>query len=556
MSTLSLPAPAQRAVTALERAQGLPGWAAVPLTIGSASLLTAVVGLFWDVAYHVDHGRDVNLLTGPHVLILLGLMGLGAAAASSIALASVDGRPGWRVGPLRVPYAAAPLAATSLAAVIGFPLDDLWHRTYGIDVTLWSPTHILMIGGAVLSTFAFALFPAEAALHGRSRPPNWRMVSLAGSPCLGLSVFALEFDFGIPQWQALYHPLLVVVALTLTLVAARALLGAWGAVKAALFFLFMRSLYALLVGPGLGHTLPRFPIALGIAASVELGFHLARNRGVAATALLSGLLAGTAGLATEWVWQSLVGRLAWTPELLPMLWVPIAGGLLAALVGIQLGRVWRGERPGLPAAVTVAAILGIALLFAVPSPRHSVPLSAHLSTTPVGAPRTARDRSGVPVQVQDVSVDVRLDQPKAAEGSDWFTVTAWQGGGQRDVRLVEVGPGHYRSAEPVPTGGSWKSMVFLARGDLLAALPVSFPPDPQYRSAGYPLQAEKDAGFVPASQLLLTEAHGGAPWVAAAAYVALYGMVALWIGLLLVAHRAVSRKGGDRTRNRVMTVVD
>lgn len=548
MSTINLPAPARQAVTALERAQGLPGWAAVPLSIGSASLLTAVVGLFWDVAYHVDHGRDVNLLTAPHVLILLGLLGLGAAAVSSIVLATIDGRPGWRVGPLRVPYAAAPLAATSLAAVIGFPLDDLWHRTYGIDVTLWSPTHILMIGGAVLSTFAFALFPAEAARHGQSRPPSWRLVSLAASPCIGLSVFALEFDFGIPQWQALYHPLLVVVALTLTLVAARALLGPWGAVKAALFFLFMRSLYALLVGPGLGHTLPHFPIALGIAACIELGFRLTRGRAAVLSAVVSGLLAGTAGLATEWAWQSLTGRLPWTPELLPMLWVPLAGALLAALIGIQLGRVWRGERPGLPASATIASVAGIALLLAVPSTRHSTPLHAHLTTAPVGLPRPAVDRSGVPVQVQDVSVDIVLDNTAAADGADWFTVTAWQGGGQRDVRLLRVAPGRYRSAEPVPTGGSWKSMVFLARGDVLAALPVSFPPDPEYRSAGYPLQAEKDGQFVPASQLLLTEAHGGAPWVALAAYVALFGMAALWIGLLLLAHRAVSRQ-------RVMTVL-
>src|SRR5258705_172726 len=37
-------------------------------------------------------------------------------------------------------------------ALIGFPLDDVWHRLFGQDVTLWGPTHLLMIGGASLAT--------------------------------------------------------------------------------------------------------------------------------------------------------------------------------------------------------------------------------------------------------------------------------------------------------------------------------------------------------------------------------------------------------------------
>ncbi|MDQ3306118.1 MAG: hypothetical protein M3535_09110 [Actinomycetota bacterium] len=27
-----------------------------------------------------------------------------------------------------------------------FPLDELWHRAFGIDVTLWSPTHLMLVG--------------------------------------------------------------------------------------------------------------------------------------------------------------------------------------------------------------------------------------------------------------------------------------------------------------------------------------------------------------------------------------------------------------------------
>jgi hypothetical protein len=39
-----------------------------------------------------------------------------------------------------------------VCALSGFPLDDVWHRIFGQDVTLWGPTHLLMVGGASLAT--------------------------------------------------------------------------------------------------------------------------------------------------------------------------------------------------------------------------------------------------------------------------------------------------------------------------------------------------------------------------------------------------------------------
>ena len=50
--------------------------------------------------------------------------------------------PSWRM-PLG---AADPPLLGRLAA--GFPLDDMWHRMFGQDVTLWGPTRLLLFGGA------------------------------------------------------------------------------------------------------------------------------------------------------------------------------------------------------------------------------------------------------------------------------------------------------------------------------------------------------------------------------------------------------------------------
>src|SRR5687767_9190850 len=44
-----------RAGRAAQRATGLPAWAALPSLLLSASLLTAVLGMYWDISLHIDN---------------------------------------------------------------------------------------------------------------------------------------------------------------------------------------------------------------------------------------------------------------------------------------------------------------------------------------------------------------------------------------------------------------------------------------------------------------------------------------------------------------------
>jgi hypothetical protein len=238
----------------------------------------------------------------------------------------------------------------------------------------------------------------------------------------------------------------------------------------------------------------------------------------------------------------------WSPSLLPRLWVPALAAVLAAVLGTALGRVVARERPGFPAWAVVGSVLGLALLLAVPLPRDGAAVSARVAATPVGPARPALDRLGLPAVEQDVQVDVTLTPEGAATGADWFEVLAWQGGGRRSVPLVQTAPGRYRAVGLVPTGGSWKAMVYLARGSQLVSLPVSLPADPAYGSRGLPLEPVREGTFEPAQLVLTSEAHGGPPWVAATAYSALLGLWALWVGLLLFAYRAVSRAGAAPLR--------
>ncbi len=125
------------------------------------TLLIAVFGMYWDISLHIDDGRDPGPLANPaHYFILAGLFGVFTRRACS-ASRCPTGRPAPRS---RSRPAGTRRSARSMIAICGavslsaFPLDDVWHRIFGQDVTLWGPTHLMLIGGASLSVLgAWAL---------------------------------------------------------------------------------------------------------------------------------------------------------------------------------------------------------------------------------------------------------------------------------------------------------------------------------------------------------------------------------------------------------------
>src|SRR5204862_598369 len=99
---------------------------------------------------------------------------------------------------------------------------------------------------------------------------RFRDLSLAGSLLAGMSTFQGEFDFGVPQFRLVWQPVLIALAAGIALVTARVRLGRGGALGAALFFIALRGLLALIIGPILGRTAPHFPLYLVEAGCVEL----------------------------------------------------------------------------------------------------------------------------------------------------------------------------------------------------------------------------------------------------------------------------------------------
>lgn len=260
-----------------------PPWVALQIMMFTATLICALFGFIWDVSLHIGNGRDSGPLANPaHYFILVGLFMLFIAGVSAMVL-PYD-KPG--ASAVRItrtwyaPVGGVLMTICGLYALIGFPLDDIWHRIFGQDVTLWGPTHLMLIGGAGLSLIAvlFLEYEGRRAMRddlGEEAPRDGRGITFMrylsfGGLVVGLSVYQIEYDFGVEQFRLVLQPMMIAGAAALALVAARVVLGPGAAIAAALLSVLLRGAVALVVGPALGAPINWFPLYLGPAIVVEL----------------------------------------------------------------------------------------------------------------------------------------------------------------------------------------------------------------------------------------------------------------------------------------------
>jgi len=540
-----------------ERRSGLPGWAALPSSIATISLLTALFGMYWDISLHIDNGRDPGPLANPaHYFILAGLFGIFTAGFAAMVLPRKrPSRVAIRLGQeWWAPLGGVLICACGAFSLIGFPLDDVWHRIFGQDVTLWGPTHLMLIGGAAMTLIGIAVLSVEglranAALeqprHETDSTRLMRTVGLTGGLMLGLSTFQAEFDFGVPQFQLVFQPMLLMLAAGLGLVLARTYAGRGAAIGAALFFVVMRGGLALLIGPIIGQTTPHFPLYVVEALVVEAIALRVSSDEPLRFGLWTGLGIGTVGLAAEWAWSHLWMPLPWPAALFPEAAIV---GFLAAMAGAMLG-AWAGTRLSLDrgvrrpqlrrAALAAAATLTALVAFGLYThANQGVSARVALHDLPGGDGR-------------QVTATIALDPPDAAADADWFDVTAWQGGGLVVDPLHKVGPGLYRTTKPIPAYGNWKTMVRLHRGNSLTALPIYLPRDAAIPVGEVPAPTHFDRAFGNEHKLLQREQKGGSPLLVAVAYSTVaaiaFGLLAL---LAWALHRLSFGPAPSRQRRR------
>ncbi|TAM66777.1 hypothetical protein [Mycobacterium sp.] len=517
-----------------------PNWVALPVLVFTTSIICALFGFIWDVSWHIGNGRDPGPLANPaHYFIIIGLFGVFLAGMVSVVL------PFDKPGPAAVritrnwhaPVGGVLMAGCGLYAMIGFPLDDVWHRIFGQDVTLWGPTHLMMIGGACFSLFAVLMLEREGEADEGEQVHHGVFITFLrylsfGGMFIGLSVYQIEYDFGVEQFRLVLQPMMIAAAAALAAVAARITMGRGAALIAAVFAIALRGGVAVLVGPILGAPINWFPLYLGPALAVELIALTPLLKRPIAFGAAAGLGVGTVGLWLESLWIAAVYHYPWPlgmwGEALAMA-VPVA--MLMGMCGALFGMVLTGQRlPGRALGISVVVVTVLVIGGAVANGLHIVvPRQNNAAITLTDLPSAPGHRM--------VSADIQLaPADMVSQHPEWVSVLSWQGRMENDRglqidRLDKVGPGHYRSTRPLPVWGSWKTLLRVQDGHTMTAVPIYEPADEAIPAPEVPALSAMNRPFVQEITILQRERDQNAPvWLLTAG-----SIVVLFLTLMVIA---------------------
>jgi hypothetical protein len=108
----------------------------------------------------------------------------------------------------------------------------------------------------------------------------------------------------------------------------------------------------------------------------------------------------------------------------------------------------------------------------------------------------------------------------------------------------------FRSTEPIPVHGEWKSGLRIAEGRALRTLPLYMPADAAIPALAVPARARFTRDFVPDKEFLQRETREGSKWVALPAYLALALLMASLLAGFAWALRRVHTGGAPLRRPR------
>ncbi len=313
-------------------------WQLGVLPIMMLGALSSLIGVYWDIAWHIDIGRD-SFFTMPHNFIYAGMLIVLLTTAWGLLADSRATSFHWQLG--RRYIHPGMLVATISAALILFfaPADELWHRFFGLDVTLWGPMHLVGLTGFTFFTLSGVLVAwLEREIAPLEQRHFFERIALFFAAALlgNLMLFLAEYEFNIAQFPIDFHPLLLAGISVFPLVLiAKIYPRAWAATKVALIFTGIRLLMHLWLSITEGMNLagvskPVFPVLLLTAVVIDV---LVKRVPV----WLLGSSAALVTLLVGFVVNSNFSQMTWTLPVL--LRGGLAGIVLAAVVALFATRV-------------------------------------------------------------------------------------------------------------------------------------------------------------------------------------------------------------------------
>lgn len=174
--------------------------------------LQAELGLAWDRNWHDLIGRD-QFWTLPHTMLYLGVGGAGLIA---IVVVLADTWRYYKKKPgvdddstidflrfFHAPLGYILLGFGALTDLLAAPLDNYWHLLYGIDVTLWSPFHIMgTIGGLLIELGMLYIFASEIVIERQTAHLPRRLLGFSALEWGLLSILAASINLTLPALTA------------------------------------------------------------------------------------------------------------------------------------------------------------------------------------------------------------------------------------------------------------------------------------------------------------------------------------------------------------------
>lgn len=486
----------------------------VPALLGGLALAFSGGATYWDIATHVDGGRE-RFLTPPHVAMYSGV----TLALMVIALAMVADRleAGGSLGravlhPFRDVRPGLAAAGTGMAITLAAaPFDNAWHEIYGIDITIWSPPHLLAIFGVSGAALGLSMLVAPAARTPRPLLYHFLLGSFLG----GLIISTGEFEFNGPQYRIAFHPIILSAVASFVLCAASGSYGRWSATRVALLFEGTR-LLSLMFLVALGHSLPFVPLLLPTAVVIDL-----LRAHVVKRPLGYGSLLGGVTFAANWALLEALGGLAWAGGDLVLGGIgAIVSSAVAAAIGTRLGSMLNADHAHVGDRMPTTAVVGAAVvlaLIALPATAFAHDIGGDRgSGTITWKPSGVAPEEPVPVEISDLTVT-------SGARIDGLVMEAWRAEHRIGVPLSNEG-GRYTGAFALPEEGPWVVLIRVRAGDeaLLATRQLVVEEDAA-TSATRPVSERFTLGL----DALATEAPPG--WVDVVAY----GIAFVLVGLLL-----------------------
>jgi hypothetical protein len=245
--------------------------------------LQAELGLAWDRNWHDLVGRN-EFFTPPHIMLYSGIAVSGFIALFVVLVDTyryfkqnpgVDDNSTVRI--LRffhAPLGYVILGFGALIDLLAAPFDNYWHYLYGIDVTLWSPFHLMGTAGGIIVGLGIAfVFASEVVIERQSAYPPRRFLGLSGLEWGMLLTLSAYLNLTIPSntafipvtigsLQFITYPLPLAFTAAFCLVAAAKFTRKRGSALKTASLIWIETLY----------TMAFVPVAIRIMV-IQLGLH-------------------------------------------------------------------------------------------------------------------------------------------------------------------------------------------------------------------------------------------------------------------------------------------